>query len=126
MSRLLNPGLGDYADRLSILTLKIDIYGQQALPTAHLCAERMKLVEQQPAVERAFGVDPRGHRLHSVNRRIWEGVELIERLGRMWPRVTSDDVYELAGAAVDLQRLNRERAELVRLISGEDTPKEKL
>lgn len=126
MSRLLNPGLGDYADRLSILTLKIDIYGHQALPTAHLCAERMKLLEQQPAVGRAFGIDPRCYRLHSVNRRIWEGIERIEWLGHAWPRVTSDDVYEIAEEAVALQRLNLERAELVRLISGEDTPKEKL
>lgn len=123
MSRLLNPGLGDFADRLSILNLKIDHGEKFGKPVIHLRLERTEVLKQIVGFNRAS--DARWETLHTVNQQIWELISAIEFLGKYWPKISEADAYAIAGAAVELQGLNRQRAELVRQISGPETPKEK-
>lgn len=124
MSRLLNPGLGDFADRLSILNLKITDGESNGKPITHLRLERAEVLRKITGFNTTS--DARWETLHTTNQQIWELISAIEFWGQYWPKISEADAYAVAGAAIELQGLNRQRAELVRVISGAETPKEKL
>lgn len=124
MSRLLNPGLGDFADRLSILNLKITDGESNGKPITHLRLERVEVLRKITSFNTTS--DARWETLHIINQQIWELISAIEFWGQYWPKISEADAYAVAGAAIELQGLNRQRAELVRMISGAETPKEKL
>lgn len=117
MSRLLNPGFGDYLDRLSVLSLKLaHANGHDA---AHFHAERDQ-IEQHVNGRPWTPVEQRRYqRLHQVNRELWTLVDLQAEGAAAWPRVSPEGIAELAESAVMTYRLNEERALIVRQLNGD-------
>lgn len=127
MSRLLNPGLGDYADRLTILELKIADAEKKGRSATHFEIERKAVLKHLAGMGRDYVlVSELVDQLWHVNAEIWRGTDIVRALAPQWESARETDVYALAEGAVMLQRLNDRRAELVRLISGPDAPEEKL
>ena len=117
MSRLLNPGFGDYLDRLSVLSLKIT--NAPGRDVSHFLAERdtvEQLLNRRPwtLVEQKLY-----QRLHQVNRELWRLVDLQASGAWAWPKVSPEQLAELAESAVLTYRFNEERAAIVRQLNGD-------
>lgn len=120
MSRLINPGLGDQLDRLTILALKILHKGAQE----HWVRERNAILAQvrsrnhsgmwlEPALE-----------LGAVNATLWQAEDRL----RFCRQAKSGPWDEAAAVAFEIQDLNDRRAALVDQINalvGEDRGGEK-
>lgn len=121
MSRLLQPGLGDYLDRLSILQLKIADGRERGRDIRHFETERA-------AIWAAVGTTaPRElitvvERLAATNRAIWEATDYLLAARTVWPAVAEPDVYLIADHAMRVLQLNEDRAELVRILNGTSAP----
>lgn len=120
MSRLLQPGLGDYLDRLSILELKIADGLSRGRDVAHFEVERAEILTKvTPSPSTAVRMCDR---LASINRAIWEATDYLLAARVAWPHVAEPDVYLIADHAMRVLQLNEDRAELVRILNGTSAP----
>lgn len=118
MPKLVNPGQGEIADRLTILALKI-LYGQQAgKPVEHFERERNALLPQC-AVKN--GILTYVLELGAVNGALWQAEDFLrewrtEAQGRI---ADCDQALqeEIGGMAFRIQALNDRRAQLMTLIN---------
>lgn len=119
--RLLDYGLGEVLDRLSILALKISHATDLGKPTDHFTRERAKLLVQ--AQTRVVGkVFECYAELAVVNARLWHAEDGLRGLRKTAGPNLSLSANE-AGAALQLafeiQQLNDRRAALVAAINRE-------
>lgn len=127
---LVNPGLGQITDRLTILELKILAATEEDAPTEHWEAERRQLLAKihSRTLNGAWFDWVLG--LAATNARIWHAEDDL----RVW-RIRDPGIGYTAGdgeairiLAFRLQRLNDRRAELVHRINqeaGDGTAKDK-
>lgn len=132
MARLVNPGLGDQIDRLTILSLKI-LYGTLAArPVAHFENERNALLVQVRARNSGASWYEHGLALHAVNAALWAAEDELREYRQAWKLRAADrdmSYSEVADCAFRIQDLNDRRSEIIRTINalvGEDLGKEKL
>lgn len=130
MSRLVNPGAGDIADRLTILALKI-LHGQAAgKDVAHFISERNSLLVLLRNRELNGSWFEHVLTLAAVNAALWQRTDEMRLLLRLrgldgaWP--TAERVLEAANCGCAILQLNDDRARLVRLINelSGDVPKD--
>jgi hypothetical protein len=132
--RLVNIGLGEISDRLSILALKVAHGAEQAKDTTHFVTERNALLASMRSYELA-GAAEWLFELAAVNAMLWHAEDEIREYRRRWP--TAVDLTDLAEPtligmvlrAYRIQSLNDRRAELVWALNkqaGNDLGKEKL
>ena len=115
MSRLVNFGLGEIADRLTILGLKVAYGTEQGADVEHFRNERNALLVK---IRAAGAGDGRWMEslleLAAVNARIWQGEDELR-----WYRFELEHAYgpkdleEIRLLAFKLQALNDRRAELI-------------
>ncbi len=127
--RLINPGPGEVADRLTILALKILFGGQAGKDTAHFERERAALLTKFRATDAGKLTEPLLE-LAAVNGALWHAEDEL--------RVYRDAGYNAVGApeplavvtlAFKIQSLNDRRAQLVgqlNQLAGEAPAQEKL
>lgn len=122
--RLMNPGLGELLDRLSILELKLAHGGGEQFE------EERKAILQQ-VLPQWNTVMPPGFVLYStlaaVNAAIWQGEDALR--DRRDSMSFAKTISESAFLAHKIQALNDRRAELIREIgklAGEEEHREKL
>lgn len=129
MSRLINPGVGDITDRLTILALKI-LHGQErGADLSHWERERATLL----GLIRARTLNGIWFEsvleLAAVNARIWETEDGIREWREQEPEgVKGPEAVEVARLVFRNQSLNDRRAELVHAINeaaGDDRGQEK-
>lgn len=131
MGRLLNPGLGELADRYTILQLKIE-HAPDRRNTAHFHTEQAQVlmhmerhgadVLNTPKVRTALG------RLSGVNGQLWDYEDRMARYATV-DHLRHDDPHQVANVAVEIWRLNRQRNELIaeiNTLAGTDRGPEKL
>ena len=114
---LLDPGVGDYLDRLSILARKI-VEG------------RDDLIPEYDGLINKVSLD--GHKklgnvlkMSAINAAIWQREDEIRRLKNQTASgVAENDWHTLGRVAVQIQELNDKRAALIAELNG--TPSEKL
>lgn len=132
MSRLVNPGLGDILDRLSILALKI-LRAPEAADRAYWQKERTTLLAQVVSRTGSAAWWAEALDLAAVNAWLWENEDSLRRVRATIDRGPTagaiDDLRIEAGTiAMQTQRLNDRRAELVDTINkvaGDDRGEEK-
>ncbi len=127
--RLVNYGVGEIADRLTILSLKI-LYGtEQGKDTKHFLDERNALLAQVRTRELNGAWFEHVLELSAVNGRLWQAEDELRGL-RVEKAQNSSEPWETIGdVAFRIQSLNDRRAELVSLINkltGEHRGAEKL
>lgn len=135
MSRLVNPGLGDQIDRLTILSLKI-LYGTLAArPVEHFENERNALLVQVRARNNGASWYEHGLALHAVNAALWAAEDELREYRRCCctpdslRNAATKTLQDVVACAFRIQDLNDRRSEIIRTINalvGEDLGKEKL
>jgi hypothetical protein len=120
MARLVNPGLGDKVDRLSILTLKLRHHGHQE----HWAREAAVLEVETRAVPVRLAVE-----LTAVNAMLWQAEDELRRYRDVDAAGDHDFDWKTAAlCAFRIQDLNDTRAQLVQQINahaGDDLGPEK-
>jgi len=126
MSRLINPGLGDYTDRLTILALKI-LFGEAGgKDVAHFRTEQTILLTKIRSRETAGAWLAATFELAAVNAILWHAEDEMRRLrllpepqraqwagsGAMWQQ-------QVADCGMRIQELNDRRAGLIDQINKE-------
>ena len=109
MSRLIDPGLGDYLDRLTILHLKLRYGGLSGKPTAHFSKEA-DVIETKISLRTSVKPGEVAE-LAAVNAALWEAEDTLRRLR------TSADVAPIAAVAIRIQTLNDARAGVIEAIN---------
>jgi len=127
--RLANIGVGELADRLSILALKIAHATQAGKDASHFVNERNVLVVQfrshEPAAEHLFD-------LAAVNAMLWHAEDDLREYRQAVPEpdaLGDAGLVAVARVAYRIQALNDRRAELVgtlNKLAGTDLGPEKL
>ncbi len=117
--RLIDPGVGEIVDRLSILALKILFGGEANKDVAHFQRERTALLAK---IRGRDATGPWFHltfELSAVNAALWHAEDdlRILRTGAANPSV--DVVTTVAMLAFRIQALNDTRADLVAAINKE-------
>lgn len=130
MSRLVGYGLGEIADRLTILSLKL-LYGLAAgKPTAHFAQEYDALFEQFWARgPYAAGVFDQTLHLAAVNAALWQAEDEMRVFAQCIFTLSEERVEEVADLGLRIQKLNDQRAALVAQINtlaGDTAGPEKL
>lgn len=117
MGRLLNPGLGELADRFTILQLKV--FHGDPRTTSHFHAEQAQVLM---TMERMYGNVLQGtqtaaciDQLRETNKGLWE---LEDRMAEYARRTRAEQygdsvAWEIAGVAIDIWKYNRRRNELI-------------
>lgn len=118
MSRIINPGAGDYADRLTILTLKI-LYGEaQKKDIKHFRDERNAILVKLTTFDRGPWLEPLLD-LAGVNAALWQAEDELRTYrdvyGTTAQRLPMD--AKVAQLALRIQALNDQRAALVATIN---------
>ena len=130
--RLVNIGLGEVADRLSILALKIAYAEQDGKEATHFATERAALMTKLTAFTISTGALEAIFGLATVNGMLWHAEDVIREFRRAAGDVipveerTRDAVVMVA---FRIQQLNDQRATLVRALNqlaGTDLGAEKL
>ena len=115
MTRLINFGLGEVCDRLSILSLKI-LHGRaKEVDVAHFEREREALVVKLLAHGAAKWIEWYAQ-LAAVNAALWAAEDQLRRLRDIGPSVNNTD--EIVDVAFRIQELNDQRAALVAQINS--------
>lgn len=115
--KLLDYGLGEVLDRLSILALKISYAQDQDRPIDHFMRERSKLLVQ--AATRTTGkVFECYAELAVVNARIWQDEDSLRGMRKLAGaavdgRLTANETDAVIATAFELQQLNDRRAALI-------------
>jgi hypothetical protein len=121
VSKLLDPGLGELTDRLSILGLKILSAEKTGRPFAHFVIERTAILSRlalmQPAVR--LSAD-----LYRVNSQLWEAEDRLRASRGDWDDI--EYLREVTRLAFGIQALNDERSQLIAQLNGQSTDTEKL
>jgi hypothetical protein len=134
MSRLMNPGIGDYLDRLTILELKVQYGNAAGKNVEHFERERGQVLGKingstrvQTEMLTALAV---------VNARLWQAEDQLREYRRnpqellsVTNAVTLPQLVEVRNLAFRIQDMNDHRAALIRQInahSGDDQGPEKL
>jgi hypothetical protein len=130
MARLVNPGIGDLCDRLTILALKI-LYGSEGgKDTQHWEAERASLLAQVRSRELNGPWFEGLLELAAVNACLWQTEDDLRAMRLMTEHAyTAGDLDRIRQIAFRTQVLNDRRAELVHAISkaaGDERGQEKL
>lgn len=110
--RLINPGPGEYCDRLSILALKIAHGRSRSLPVDHFTREWAAILTKIAATPIGGPFVEQYTQLVVVNARLWQAeddLRAYRRAGVGGP--------EVADLAFLIQALNDERAALVAAIN---------
>lgn len=132
MSRLINPGLGDYLDRLSILALKILDGSAAGKDVEHFERERNAILTKVRAE-----VDPASYlewysELAAVNAALWYATDRLRgnaQLLEVGDPHALCDWSTIAGIGIQILRLNDQRAMLVdklNKLGGDTSGQEKL
>lgn len=126
MGRLVNYGVGEASDRLTILALKILIHPPER--TAHFQAERDVLLTQVRA--RTLNGSWFAHvlELGAVNGQLWQAEDALRTYRQRYEKAESSlpplaladsqQTKPIAMLAFKIQQLNDKRAELVTLINA--------
>ena len=117
MARLTNLGAGDYADRLTILALKILHYGAAGKPVEHLQKERDALLVKGfagPALGK--GAVEALLELGAVNAELWAKTDQLRAVADD-PRIGPLAFVTAGELGIRIMRLNDRRAELVDAIN---------
>ena len=130
--RLVNLGLGEIADRLSILALKIAHAAQEGKDATHFVNERNALLTQLRTYALEAGAEAL-FALAAVNAMLWHAEDDLRdyrtRVKGDAANLQDNAVYEAATIAFRIQALNDQRADLVRALNksaGTDLGAEKL
>ncbi len=118
MGRLLNPGLGDILDRISILHLKVVRKPYDGKSIDHYEEELRELHRHADGVEGV--VFYQYSALAAVNSTLWDCEDELRSLrtaGGSAP-IAPDRVRTIGMIAVQIQELNDRRAELIALINA--------
>ena len=121
MGRLINPGVGELSDRLSILALKILIGGQDGKDVAHFQAESAAILVQLRTKE-LNGKWFEGYtRLAAVNACLWHAEDDLRALRAPGANGTpaSVPIPRAITLAFQIQTLNDQRAEAITAINKE-------
>lgn len=128
MGRLLNPGVGELIDRLSILRLKIlhstehQTHFETEKAQISMLLDRMGL----PTDEHLLQVC---ERLHLSNARLWQFEDQMAKYVRTQRQWDGTDPYVVAELGVEIWKMNRTRNAFIREINeraGTYTGPEKL
>lgn len=126
--RLLDPGVGEITDRLTILSLKI-LFGEQAgKATTHFRAERTSLLAKIRSKDLNGVWFDKVLDLAAVNAALWHCEDAM-RDWRNAPMLPAASLQSVADLAFRIQELNDQRAALVQGINkdvGESGGQEKL
>ena len=112
MTRLINFGLGEIIDRLTILGLKI-----AHLPSNDATAfetERRQLISMIPP--NTADTIPEWADLAQVNNALWQAEDKM-RAYRERPQLTTHDLFDVAALGMQCQALNDDRAQLIASIN---------
>jgi len=124
--RLVNPGVGEVTDRLTILALKILHRGAEGKPTKHFEDERNALLVQIRARTLNGSWFEQVLQLGATNAATWYAEDALRALRDARP---TDDLLQQAGTvAFRIQELNDQRAAVVETINklaGDHTGSEK-
>ena len=128
--RLVNIGLGEMADRLSILALKVAHGGEAGKDTTHFVTERNALLSQVRSYELA-GAAEWLFELSAVNAMLWHAEDDLRGYRDRCPKgaESAADLQAVWVIAFRIQSLNDRRAELVWALNkqaGTDLGQEKL
>lgn len=121
MTRLLDPGLGEFLDRHIVLDLKLEHYPKVRHPPF---IKELRLIEQR-LMEHWHDIPPRHVRdewkaLHTTNQHLWQAEDEMRRY-RMQQRPLGDgELVPVAHCGIRMQQLNDERARLIALINEKD------
>ena len=116
--RLINPGAGDYADRLTILTLKL-LFGEAAgKETTHFRNERNVLITKLAGRELTSAAMEALLDLAVVNAALWHAEDDLRHARPTDPREGINAVL-VADLAIRIQELNDQRATLRQTINKE-------
>lgn len=119
MSRLINPGIGEVSDRLTILTLKVLAGSGQGKEVAHFEAERSLLLTKIHArTLNAMWFDAYTE-LAAVNGLLWHAEDDLRIWREGGPLYTGPQLETIRQLAFRIQALNDRRAELVMQINKE-------
>ena len=123
MSRLVNYGIGEVSDRLTILTLKILAGTEQGKEVNHFEIERTALLQKIHArTLNAMWFDGMLE-LAGINAMLWHAEDDLRALRQRWEMKVATynvgDVEDVQRIAFRIQALNDRRAELVSQINKE-------
>ncbi len=131
--RLVNAGAGEYADRLTILALKLLHAEEQGKPTEHFRNEQVTLLGKLRVANGIAGYLEALLELGTVNGALWKAEDEIRYARSVWTNATDPERAVLApkvvACAFRIQSLNDRRAQLVATINqqtGEHRGDEKL
>ena len=127
--RLINPGPGEYADRLSILALKIAYGTDQGRSVDHFQKEWAVILPKLTAGSLHGPFLETYTQLVVVNARLWRAEDALRGWREGRPGLTESDTAQIIACAFGIQALNDERARLVQLINqatGNHVGEEKL
>lgn len=119
MSRLLNYGVGEIVDRLTILELKITTAFEKGGSTEHWDVERIQLLTKIHARTLNGAWFDHVSALAVVNALIWHAEDDLRAWRSVGPVYTPSHLEEIRILAFRLQSLNDRRAELVYRINKE-------
>jgi hypothetical protein len=127
--RLINFGVGEITDRLSILSLKI-LHSKPGVDNGHFTAERSQLLGKLAGRSLNGAWFEQAMELSAVNAAIWKGEDDLRELRRGSDTIGPKTVALAAGEiGMRLQELNDRRHELIEEInkkSGEFFGSEKV
>ncbi len=111
MTRLINFGLGEIVDRLTILGLKITHYPESAVFTT----ERDQLIAM--IKPRTADTIDEWAQLARVNNALWQAEDRMRAHRDGFHQLSLNDRLDVADLGLACQSLNDERAELIRTIN---------
>lgn len=114
MSRLIDPGIGEITDRLTILTLKLLYGGLAGKEVSHFQAERTSLLAKIRSRNSLNGVwFDQTLTLAAVNAALWQAEDELRIHREMQHLPIMDRSALICGIAFRIQDLNDRRAGLV-------------
>lgn len=126
MGRLINYGVGERVDRLSILGLKILFGSEAGKDVTHFERERAVLLTQARASTQGdWGTVLE---LAAVNAALWHAEDELRGMRKLVGTLDTEGLEAVLSLAFRIQSLNDRRAELVGTLNAEagDVSKEKL
>jgi len=112
MTRLINFGLGEIVDRLTIVALKIQ---HEVGPLGPWQQERQALI----SLIKPHTADnvPEWSDLAAVNNQLWAAEDIMRGYRGRKLHLTAHDHFDISECAMRIQELNDERAQLIRSVN---------
>lgn len=111
MTRLINFGLGEIVDRLTILALKIR-HTEDSLAFQSERDQLVALIKPHTAETVTEWAD-----LASVNNQLWQAEDKMRGYRERKLHLTTHDHFDVSDVAMQIQEFNDHRAELIRSIN---------